>query len=163
MPKVSFASALPVGTESLHEIMELELYEKVSTERFKERINMQLPDGLKVNDVQDISSEKRGLKLLESHFRITLNGPGINMSLLDNFLSSDYFPVLKQTKKGMKEVNARPLVKSIDCISTDSLELTVKHVSGPEIKPANLIKEIFQMKDEEAAGIKILKTKQLLD
>ena len=39
MPKISFASALPVGIESIHETMNLQIYETTPIPSLKERIN----------------------------------------------------------------------------------------------------------------------------
>jgi hypothetical protein len=72
------------------------------------------------------------------------------------------FPVLKPGKKGDRVIDARPLVKSIRIGSSHHIELVMSHGEGPEVKPADLIKEIFKLNSEEVTLIRILKTKQII-
>ncbi|MFC1866590.1 TIGR03960 family B12-binding radical SAM protein [Thermodesulfobacteriota bacterium] len=162
MPKLSFASALPVGTESVHETVDIELYESVPISILEKEIERQLPDGISLSSVEDISLERSRLTLSESHFRITLNGVEIDRTYMDRFLDSDYFPITKKTGKGERTVDVRPLVKSIDYIPPHTLDLVIRHVQGPEIKPKYIIKGIFQLNDHHLDDIKILKTRQVL-
>jgi radical SAM family uncharacterized protein/radical SAM-linked protein len=162
MPKVSFCSALPVGTESLHETVDIELYEPIPVSTFGEVINSQLPDGLRVKLIEDISPAIKSAALIESHYLVTVNNQKINERRVKDFLDSDSFPILKKTKKGEREVNARSIVNKITCISPDTISLTVRHINGPEIRPAQIIQEIFGLEDQDMAEIKILKTGQVM-
>ena len=104
----------------------------------------------------------KSLRLLESHFKIALNGLELDQICLKGFLESEFFKVVKRNKKGDKiEINARPLVKSLSFSSSNSLYLVIKHASGPGIKPLNLIKEIFDIQDKNLNHIKILKIRQV--
>jgi radical SAM family uncharacterized protein/radical SAM-linked protein len=162
MPKVSFAFALPVGTESLHETVDVELYETIPVSTFEERLNRQLPDGIRVNFIEDISLEANGATLTESHFQVTINNLKIDKTHIKNFLDSDSLTIIKKAKKGEREVNARSLVKDITYTPPNTLYLVMRHIHGPEIKPIQIIQEIFHLKDQEMEGIKILKTKQIM-
>jgi len=162
MPKVSFTYALPVGTESLHETVNVELYETIPVSTFKERLNGQLPDGIRVNFIEDISIEANGANLTESHFQVTINNLKIDKIHIKNFLDSDSFPIIKKAKKGEREVNARSIVKDITYTPPNTLYLVMKHIQGPEIKPMQIIQEIFHLKDQDMEGIKILKIKQIM-
>jgi len=162
MPKVSFASALPVGTESLHEVLDIELYETIPVSKLKNRLNRQLPDGLRVNIIEDIGLADHGRTLIESHFQVKVNGLKIDETYINKFLDSENFPVIKNSKKGNRVVNARSLVKDITYIPPKTLFLVMKHISGPEIKPIQIIQKIFHLKDHNMEKIKILKTKQVM-
>jgi len=162
MPRISFAAALPVGTGSLHETVDMELYGAIPLPKLKEAINLQLPDGVKINLAEDISNSLKKESLIESHYQITLDGIEIDSVYLDRFKDSTCFPIVKKNKNGEKEVDARPLVKSINFISPDTLALAISHIRGPEIKPAYIIKEIFGLSDQQVSYIKILKTKQVM-
>ncbi|HJX33674.1 MAG TPA: TIGR03936 family radical SAM-associated protein, partial [Desulfatiglandales bacterium] len=162
MPRVSFASALPVGTESLHETVDIELYEAIHVSTFGEAINRQLPEGLRVKLIEDISPAVKSAALIESRFLITVNNQKIDETRIKDFLDSDSFPILKKNKKEEREVDARSIVKEITCISPDTISLVIKHVNGPEIRPAQIIQEIFRLKDRDMEEIKILKTGQIM-
>jgi len=162
MPRISFASALPVGTGSIHETFDIELYGEIPASKLKEDMNIQLPEGIQVSQVEDLSNVMKKESHIESYYHITLDGIELDRVYLDRFKDSTCFPIIKMTKNGEQEVDARPLVKSIGFIHPDTLELAVRHIHGPEIKPAIIIKEIFQLNDEQIPYIKILKTKQVM-
>ncbi|MBW2610471.1 MAG: TIGR03960 family B12-binding radical SAM protein [Deltaproteobacteria bacterium] len=162
MPKISFTSALPVGTESIHETVDIELYETMPITRAKEKIARQLPYGVSVIHMEDICRERKKPNLVESHFHITMNGLKIDRNDLELFINSDCFPIIKKTKKAEQEIDARSLVKSIDLIPPYSLDLVIRHVPGPALKPIDIIKGVFRLSDHNIEGLKILKTKQVM-
>ena len=162
LPKLSFASALPVGTESIHETVDFKLYETMSISSVKEEISRQLPGGIRVIDVEDITALKKVSRAEESHFHITLNGLQIQVADLEGFLESKYFPIAK-THKGRREIiNARSMVKSMDFLPPNAIDLVISHNSGPQLKPVDIIKGVFHLRDGETSRIRILKTKQVL-
>jgi radical SAM family uncharacterized protein/radical SAM-linked protein len=162
MPKVSFASALPVGTESLHETVDIELYESIPVSTFGEVINRQLPDGLRIKHIEDIGLTIKSATLIESHFIVAVDNQKIDETRIRDFLDSDSFHIFKKTKKGEREVDARSIVKEITYISPDTISLILRHINGPEIRPAQIIQEIFSLKDRDMEEIKILKTRQIM-
>lgn len=163
MPKVSFASALPVGTESLHETVDIKLYEIGDIPSLKEKLDHQFPPGIGLVAIEDISHRVKRQRLKESHFNITMNGMNIERRSIDDFLKSDRFPILKKGKKGEQLVDARPLVKSIRHIPPDALNLVINHLDGPALKPTDIIKGIFHLMDDQVKGVKILKTSQVME
>ena len=132
-PKISFACALPVGTESVQETVNIELAEASNLFSLSTRINRQLPPGIIVTSVKDISFDKKGGKVKESRFLIAVRGFEMKREALERFFETDYFPVVKISKKGEYEINARSLVKSMSFIPPGMIKLTVRHTSGPEL------------------------------
>ena len=161
MPRISFSAALPVGTGSIHETVNLDLYGIIPPMKLKGELNLQLPEDIRITLVEDISNLKKEA-LIESHYRITLEGIEADRACLESFINSHSFPIIKTTKGVEREVDARCLVKSIGFAGPDTLHLVITHVNGPEIKPAYIIKEIFGLRDDQIPFIKILKTKQIL-
>lgn len=162
MPKLSFASALPVGTESIHETVDIELYDGLHVSILEKELKCQFPEGIGLISVEDISLERSRPTPVESHYRITLNGVKIDSALINKFLNSHCFPITKNSKKGERTVDVRALVKSIDYVHPNMLGLVIRHIPGPEIKPKYIVKGIFQLNDYHLDDIKILKTKQVL-
>jgi radical SAM family uncharacterized protein/radical SAM-linked protein len=162
LPRVRFASALPVGTESLFETADIELYETIPVHKIKEKLNRHLPDGLRVNLAEDMSFMTHVGVLLESYFQVTINGIEIDEMLINDFLDSDSFLVIKRSKKGERQVDLRSLVKEVTYTPPDRLHLVIKHVPGPEIRPIRIIQEILHLKDQDLQGIKILKTREVM-
>jgi len=170
MPKLSFTPALPVGMESLHETADIELYETMPFSLAKEKINQQLPNGIKIANLEEIAREQKISSLRESHFYITVNGLEIDRNDLETFLHSDCFPITKVGRKGTQQIDARALVKSMTIIPPNSLSLIIKHNlkhnqkhnQKSELKPIDIIKGVFHLCDHHVRGIKILKIKQVI-
>ncbi|MFH1350942.1 MAG: TIGR03960 family B12-binding radical SAM protein [Pseudomonadota bacterium] len=162
MPKVSFFSALPVGMESLEETIDIELLEISPPPVLKEKINQQLPPGIKVLLLEDVSHESKKPRLLESHYCINMEPSRIDQKALEGFLHSDYFPIIRSSDKGEQTINARLLVKSMSLLSPGDLKLIIKHSPGPEVKPVDIIKAVFHLNDEHLKDIKVLKSKQVV-
>ncbi|NLA74541.1 MAG: DUF2344 domain-containing protein, partial [Deltaproteobacteria bacterium] len=161
MPKFSFACALPVGTKSLCETADVELYGPVLPEQVMEKLNSCLPEGVRVMDIQDITGISKGMAIRESRYHMGISGIDIDRELLNEFINTASFEVIKRSGKGDKKVDARKLVKSISFISHDTIELVTHHTEGPELKPASIIGEIFRIAPEDLHRIKVLKVEQV--
>ncbi|MFH0844514.1 MAG: TIGR03960 family B12-binding radical SAM protein [Pseudomonadota bacterium] len=162
LPRVSFLSALPVGTESLQETMDIEIYDTLPPSEMKEKINQQLPPGIQVLFVEEISHTEKRPRLEESHFSITMDLSQIEQTKIETFLGSDYFPVTRNGKNGNESINARPMVKSMSLISPSHINLVVRHTHAREVKPLELIKAVFGLDDQQIKAVRITKAKQVM-
>jgi radical SAM family uncharacterized protein/radical SAM-linked protein len=162
-PKVSFASALPVGMESIHETVDIQLYGSAPALLSKEGINRQLPSFIRVTHLEDITRERKTPRLRESHFLITFNGLELDQADVARFLQSEYFPIAKTGKKGEKIINARQQVNSLRFIPNQGLSMVITHRTGPELKASDILKGVFHLSDNHMNYIRILKTKQVMD
>jgi radical SAM family uncharacterized protein/radical SAM-linked protein len=162
LPKVSFAAALPVGTESIHETVDFGLYETMPISLVREEIRRQLPSGIRVIYLEDITSQTKRYRIEESHFLVTLKGVQIEETDVQGFLQSKVFPIAKLRKGRKQIINARSMVKSMRFVPPNGVDLVISHNSGPQLKPADIIKRVFHLGEEEALRIRILKTKQVV-
>lgn len=163
MPKISFASALPVGTESVDESADVELQGTADALRLEKALNAQLPAGIEITCVQELSRRNKQ-RLKESHYLVTAEESTVSSERIDRFLKSDYFPVAKVGKKGRVEVNARALVKSMTRVSPNVLSLVMRHLEGPALKPAEVVKGVLSegAAPEDGVSLRVLKTKGVL-
>ncbi len=161
MPKLSFSCAMPVGTESVCETADVELYNHVSSGALKEKLNAELPDGIEISDVKDITGKGKNVVIRESHYHIDMTGLEINRQDMDSFINLNYFGVVKRTKKGEKEVDARKMVKGIRFGSDNNVELEILHSEGPELKPVQIIAAIFSIDPDNMEKIRVLKVRQI--
>ncbi|MBL7211770.1 MAG: TIGR03960 family B12-binding radical SAM protein [Desulfobacteraceae bacterium] len=162
MPKLSFATALPVGTESLQETLDIEMNGTSNLSTIKARLNRELPNGIEVTLVEKLSSSRKMSGLKESHFLVTLKGLELRKRDLDKFHNANYFPVVKRSRKGEHEVDAKPLVKSLTLLSPNSVKLVLRNTSGPELRPTEIVKGIFALNDDSVSQMQTLKTRQVL-
>ena len=162
MPKVVFASALPVGTESLEETVDVGVYDTMPSKTVKESLARQLPTGIEMVRLEDVTHRAKPARIMETHFQVATNGLRLDPERLEEFIRADDFPVLKRGKHGERVVNARALVKSMSLNGPDGLDLVMNHGPGPGLKPAEIIKEVFQLSGSDLDGVKVLKVKQVL-
>jgi radical SAM-linked protein len=162
VPKFSFVGALPVGTESLEESFDVELYDGFPEHALKERLRLHMPDGIQIISMEKVERRGKAPVLKESHYEIHFDGQELRLENVERFLLSSCFPIRKPGKRGDRVIDARPLVKSMLARSSQLIELAMSHGAGPEVKPADLLKEIFQWSPDEVALVRILKTKQIL-
>jgi radical SAM-linked protein len=132
--RISFGPPLPLGISSTSEYLDIRLKEEVKVEELTERLNLVLPQGLKILQAKTIPSSADSLvKIIDrASYVITLK---INEKLLDSaaknqenelkeleqeieknnkrFLNLDEITIEKQTKKGIKRVDIRPSILDI--------------------------------------------------
>ncbi len=162
MPKISFPSALPVGTESRAETAQIELVEAIEPGAFADRVNRQLPQGIRITAVEAVSLSKKRPRLKASRFLITLEGAEFKDESLTKFLQSDHFEIVKTTKKGEHTVDARKLVMAIGIVSPERIDLTIKQTDTLALKPVEIVKGVFSLSEDDLSGIRIIKTETIL-
>jgi radical SAM-linked protein len=132
--RISFGPPLPLGISSTSEYLDIRLKEEVKVEELTERLNLVLPQGLKILQAKTIPSSADSLvKIIDrASYVITLK---INEKLLDSaaknqenelkeleqeieknnkrFLNLDEITIEKQTKKGIKRVDIRPSILDV--------------------------------------------------
>jgi radical SAM family uncharacterized protein/radical SAM-linked protein len=161
MPKISFAAALPVGTESLHETLDIQVYDSEPAPTIRDRLESQLPAGIRILSLRALEQESKGARLKESGYEITLGKREISRAVMDGFLRSEIFPVLRKGKKGEKRIDMRPLVQSIEVFEPGRVRLVLHHTQGPQFKPAEIMKSIFDLADEDIR--RVVKTYEVLE
>ncbi len=163
MPKVTFTCALPVGTESLVETVDVELTEPFPVEELVAKVNAQLPGPIRITMAEPLNRGQGGARLKESRFLITLNDARPSAEELEKFLKADLVPATKQGKNGQIVVNARPLVRSIEILSTGEINMVTAHAEGPELKPLDLLRTVFGLTESQVRAARIIKTMQVLE
>lgn len=125
-PKLSFATALATGYTSDGEWFEVELDRPIEPQAFIERVNLALPDGMRVVEAFEVDDSIDTLSKLirAARYELTVHFDGAVAqqdvrSALDSIMGSEPVIVDKKTKSGIKPTDIRP----------DILEASVKEVS----------------------------------
>lgn len=160
-PKMSYGNALALGVESQGEYVDIEIEDDIEVDEFLERINNQLPEGIKFIKGQEIDPKTPSLSSVivygEYIFNIDLDTPlskEFVKSRVLNFVKSEEIIVNKTNKKGRKvEVDIRPLIKNFDLVSLDdkkvTFESTIATGSKANLNINILIPQILNMLDLE--------------
>ena len=131
-PKMSYGNALALGVESQGEYVDIEIEDNIEVKEFLERINEQLPDGIKFVKGQEIDPKTPSLSSIivygEYIFNIDLEVPlskEFVKSRVLNFVKSKEIIITKKNKKGKKvEVDIRPMIRNFDLVSLDDNRVT---------------------------------------
>lgn len=121
-PLLSFATALSVGYTSECEYFDVFLDEKIDADEFHSRVNAVLPEGVAVTKALDAGEMKTSLTTLmrsADYFARLDFDREVTSDELENALASlltGEIIVEKKTKGGMKDVDIRPLLISVNLI-----------------------------------------------
>ncbi len=121
-PLMVFGLPLSVGVTSEAEYADFELLEKVNPREFAERLNMQLPRGLKVTAAAEKLTRNNIMATVSMASYAVLVGSPRDTDLssvrknIKELLAKSEIMVQKETKKGLKEVNIRPMIHRLEAL-----------------------------------------------
>ena len=170
MPRIIFATALPVGMESLTEIVDIECDGKVAPRDVLERLNETLPPGVEILDAEEVPR----------FFHLSsLSHPSVYWIPLDHFLSKEEaLPKIKkaldekeffihQERDGKKRsVDIRPLIEKMEVkekkgcpgdASQWGVELVLRKATGRTAKPTEIVGAVLGLDREPLAQCKVIK------
>lgn len=102
-----FPLALSLGAESLCEVMDIRLTEEIPEQEILTRLNAALPEGLHAYEVHEPKDMTQDIG--SAQYEVILQGDGLPEKW-EAFLSQEQILTPKKTKKGMKEIDIRPMV-----------------------------------------------------
>jgi radical SAM-linked protein len=121
-PKISYAGGAPTGVASEAEYLSLALTSRTEAEDVRERLNAALPDGIDVIDVTEDAGGLPASRLTASEWQVILPGltPDSVAPAVQRFLALEHVPVERLTSKGMRRMDARSAVVTLDVHRADS-------------------------------------------
>jgi radical SAM-linked protein len=115
-PRISYAGGTPTGVASEAEYLSLALTSRQAAAQVRERLNATLPDGIDVIDVMDDTEGPGALEA--SQWRVVL--PGVELATAERavagFLALSEAPVERLTDKGVRRLDARAAVVTLDVL-----------------------------------------------
>jgi len=114
-PKISYAGAAPTGTASEAEYLELSLTEVRVSGEVRDQLDAALPDGIDVIDVTEEAGSLGAMTFEASLWDVVLPGIGPDEAAVavETFLASDGVQVERLTSKGIRRMDARAAVVSM--------------------------------------------------
>ena len=148
-PKISYAGAAPTGTASEAEYLELSLTATCVVAEVRDRLNAALPDGIDVIDVTEEASSLGAMTFEASGWEVALPGVGRDeaAAAAETFLAQDSVEVERLTSKGMRRMDARAAVLTMqaDWRAADErnagyaiLRMVVRHLT-PAVRPDDIL------------------------
>lgn len=162
VPKTSFSPALPVGTESLAEYLDIDLIEVIMDESgFLHNINMQLPAGITIQSVNAVPDKKhntvgKNLTCYQICFSRELSAE--EKGALESFMKNESFTVTKFRKGKKRVIDIRKQIQSLLQTDKSGIKMVLFSEEGKAAgKPVEILKAILNLTDEESLDISILK------
>lgn len=126
-PKISLASALPLGFSSTCEVLDMRLTEDLPLEGLKERIQAAVPTALKIMEVKSVDEKLPALQTLVSEavyevlFTEAIDGPRLTQQVAEMMNT----PSLPRERRG-KSYDLRPLIEQVSVITNPQGRVRLK-------------------------------------
>lgn len=146
-PYMSIALPLPVGVESICELMDFDLVGETAITKLPERLNGRMPEGIRVLCAYTPKKKFADIAYVRLYGRLVYDAGvrgGLAEELSDLFENTELV-ISKKTKKGMKNFNIAPFIKTIAFTAGHKEELAVDVVvaaQNPSINPEQLVTAI---------------------
>jgi radical SAM-linked protein len=156
-PKISYAGGVPTGVASEAEYLSLMLTGPVEADAVRERLNAALPDGIDVIAVTEDSGKLPASRLSASEWTIALPGlaPDTVAPVVKKFLALTEAPVERLTSKGVRRMDARAAVVSLDVhadTETGTALRMIVHHTVPPVRPDDVLTALRDVSDVFPAG-----------
>jgi radical SAM-linked protein len=157
-PKVSFDDPLPLGMESEAEVFWAVVDEKVCCKELEKRLRQQLPPGLPLLGVRQVSGKRPRAAGDTVAYRVFLPGGRFDAAKMDAFLKSDSFWIsITRRQVQDQRVDLKKVVLAIAMPAENRLLLTVKSEDGRHLRPGDIIGEIFGMNRRQVFDARVTK------
>ncbi len=151
-PYITFAAPLSLGFESVGEILELRLTEEMPLQEVTDRVNVALPEGLRI--LETFEAVKKVRELASARYTITLS---CEDEKVKSFLVQPEILVEKRTKKKeIKQIDIRPAFADAVVTDTkDGCEMKVTLPCGSEntVNPSLLLTALEKQLGEVHAQV----------
>jgi radical SAM family uncharacterized protein/radical SAM-linked protein len=159
MPKISFDDPLPLGMASLSESFSITVPESFSPKEVKEKINLQLPQGLKVVDVHLVLQKKKLTESGWTSYDITLANGFFEKERTLWFNKQTSVLLSRRNRKGkVQTVDLKPAVRKMEVLSPQKLELTLQMNIGNNVRPIDILSHVFLFDQETIRRALVVKT-----
>jgi radical SAM-linked protein len=133
-PKISYSGGAPTGAASEAEYLDMSLTRRCEPADVGRRLDAALPDGIDVIDVAEADG-KSAAQLEASAWEVTWPGvtAAATAAAAAEFLAAGTVEVSRLTPKGVRRLDARAAVISVDVLSADGRRADPDQAGGPAI------------------------------
>jgi radical SAM-linked protein len=157
-PKLSFQDALPVGMESLEELLLVTVTGETTPNRIIRQLNAQLPDGLKVTVCRPLSSKFVRPESVVTTYRLVLSGDVFSDEKIVSFMKKSEWIVSRTNRKGkVRQIDLRQAVSHIEKISSSQLILCLQSLHGSMMRPGDIVEYLFAVPSGKLKHLRVTK------
>ncbi|MGI6203998.1 MAG: TIGR03936 family radical SAM-associated protein [Anaerovoracaceae bacterium] len=122
-PKMVFAQPLPLGYSSEGEILEADTTEEYECRDLAARLDAEMPDGIVIKSMKEVEKTKKtaASTCRAADYRIEIEDADADLldKTVKEMLSREHLTVEKKTKRGMRTLDIRPMIKSMEISESD--------------------------------------------
>lgn len=167
-PRIGFPSALALGTNGLHEVVELDLAETPDAADLLERLRQDDQPGLTIHSVQRMPEGFGKAKLVHTEYQITLPDPELGASPIDGETVKQAIESLLQLDTVTVDRKKKSLTVCVDeqilslVFGSDGIKLSLAASDSATLKPTDVL-DLIGCSDWLAHGSQITRTAVVLD
>ncbi len=165
-PYMNFAMPLPVGTESVCELMDFETDAPIDLAALPAALNAVCPEGIEALEAFDSDNKFKYIKWLDIEARLFYYNKVHRPEELMSFYGAESIIMEKRTKRSVSQVDIKPLFTGLTVEAAGDGELLLKArlaVGEPALSPAQLISALSQISPELAPDYAAFKRREVID
>ncbi|MBW2085132.1 MAG: TIGR03960 family B12-binding radical SAM protein [Deltaproteobacteria bacterium] len=162
MPRLHFATPLPVGLASLDEYAEAEFINPPEMDRIRELLSGALLRGFTLLRVMNAPSHGTRLRARGARYKATAVKDLFNPETPDRIARQDRIMVTKKGKKGPREVDLKPLLGGLRVLTERQIEITLFIGAGASVRVDKAVEVLFELTPADVDQIEFLKIETLL-
>ncbi len=148
MPEISFGPPLGVGISGLSEYFDMKVFPPFDLYANKEKLNLCLPEGIKINQMSPIPSDTPSLNSFISCYEYRISGGDI--SSVKDFLDKKEIV----TKREKYVINLRAMVESAIIGEDNYVTLILKDLNEKKVRIGEILPVIFNVPIEKLSIIR---------
>ena len=138
MPRIVFATALPVGMESMNEVVELEIGDRMNPLEIKERLNQTLPEGIRITEAAEVPLSFSSSSIFRRSVYWIMPDPRISKVEADakirEALEKETLLVVQERKEKRRSIDILPLIEKMRVKASVHSEEGFDRIPGGEEK-----------------------------
>ncbi len=163
-PKVSFGPALPVGTESMAEYLDVDLHHGLDDiDNWISRINDQLFEGLEVYKISQLPvAGQPGAVVSTYHIQLTAESrlaAGDIQGAVEGFMESTHYEISRVRKGKKRTIDIRPLVRHLTFEHGMIILELMSEPGKAGCRPMDVISEVLKLPEQDIPAARIKKVK----
>ena len=157
MPQISFDNPLPLGMESQSERMWVKPASEYTCRELIERLNPQLPEGIKLVGCRAVATRKEKFRAEEDLYHISIDRNSIDPILLERFSTAEKWHFVRNRKGRTHEVDLKACVMRMVFVDDQTLFMAMKRMNPYIIRPAVILQEVLSLPEGVARQARVVK------
>jgi radical SAM-linked protein len=162
-PRINFALSLPTATEALAEWLDLELNAAMPSDDLMERINLQLPEGVRIVDAWKTPVDGAALngRVRAMEYCAVLPEPVNGLGeKVNRFLEQDTIEIIRVRKGKERTVDLRKFILSMEATDSRSLNFSLALMGAAgSARPAEVLSALLDLGENDLSGIRLTRTR----